>query len=698
MTIEKTKEMPETISIIAMDGVFICTALSSKYVMYNLETGDLQDLFAFGPDVRPYITRISKEEFLLNAPNGLGMSVTSAGIAQRPPIQWIYPVNKFIHFDPYIITLSPELISVYSLLDYAQKQVVPFSGGRLIGNYDGRIFLASSSSIYTIQPIPIEKRIEMLLGNEDAQEALNLVENECARRRIDEKFHNLLRNVRIRAGFIFFKNLELDKAKDMFIAGELDPREVISLYPGYLCENSRFVREIPPLHNIADVNQIFKGDKVKVENLKEFLMTYLEGLTDNTLLSNRENEMELNLALLKLFATRKSCTEKLISFVSNKNYVFKNHLTLAIKVLEDKGCYHALACLQKREGLINEALRTWVSIIQKEIQDESFPGVSYFIKELETVPDANFWNYADFALSQDTSGFVEVFKSKSNTNELDDEKIVNFLQKYPKAQLMFLEHLVHEKKVEVESFHSQLALIYLEYIRSESEEKEAQLSKFRRLILQSNFIKPQFLLSRLDKTNLHAEKAILYGKMGEHEKALRIFVSKLKDFNGAEKYCDDMSKSTNLNIEKKKLLTNLLKIYLEDNIKSNEMSSESASIALVNRRSHEMHPVDLLKTLPTSWSIGVLNTALKKSLRSTIHEKRMANINVGLSKGENIQSKFKLYQLVHRPIYIEENAHCVTCKKSFYGSASITRYPNGVMVHSRCVIKENVCPVTGELF
>ncbi|CAB4058061.1 VPS3 [Lepeophtheirus salmonis] len=92
MTIEKTKEMPETISIIAMDGVFICTALSN---------------------VRPYITRISKEEFLLNAPNGLGMSVTSAGIAQRPPIQWIYPVNKFIHFDPYIITLSPELISVY---------------------------------------------------------------------------------------------------------------------------------------------------------------------------------------------------------------------------------------------------------------------------------------------------------------------------------------------------------------------------------------------------------------------------------------------------------------------------------------------------------------------------------------------------------------------------------------------------------
>ncbi|CAB4058063.1 VPS3 [Lepeophtheirus salmonis] len=506
-----------------------------------------------------------------------------------------------------------------------------------LGNYDGRIFLASSSSIYTIQPIPIEKRIEMLLGNEDAQEALHLVENECARRRIDEKFHNLLRNVRIRAGFIFFKNLELDKAKDMFIAGELDPREVISLYPGYLCENSRFVREIPSLHNIADVNQIFKGDKVKVENLKEFLMTYLEGLTDNTLLSNRENEMELNLALLKLFATRKSCTEKLISFLS-------------IKVLEDEGCYHALACLQKREGLINEALRTWVSIIQKEIQDESFPGVSYFIKELETVPDANFWNYADFALSQDTSGFVEVFKT----------------------QLMFLEHLVHEKKVEVESFHSQLALIYLEYIRSESEEKEAQLT--------------QFLLSRLDKTNLHAEKAILYGKMGEHEKALRIFVSKLKDFNGAEKYCDDMAISTNLNIEKKKLLTNLLKIYLEDNVKSNEMSSESASIALVNRRSHEMHPVDLLKTLPTFWSIGVLNTALKKSLRSTIHEKRMANINVGLSKGENIQSKFKLYH------------HCVTCKKSFYGSASITRYPNGVMVHSRCVIKENVCPVTGELF
>ncbi|QQP42348.1 Transforming growth factor-beta receptor-associated protein 1, partial [Caligus rogercresseyi] len=39
--------------------------------------------------------------------------------------------------------------------------------------------------------------------------------------------------------------------------------------------NSHFVREIPPLHNIADVNQVVKGDKEKVEHLKDFLKTFL---------------------------------------------------------------------------------------------------------------------------------------------------------------------------------------------------------------------------------------------------------------------------------------------------------------------------------------------------------------------------------------------------------------------------------------
>ena len=47
-----------------------------------------------------------QEEFLLSAPGGLGMFVTSAGVSERPPIQWTKPVLKFVYCHPYIIALT----------------------------------------------------------------------------------------------------------------------------------------------------------------------------------------------------------------------------------------------------------------------------------------------------------------------------------------------------------------------------------------------------------------------------------------------------------------------------------------------------------------------------------------------------------------------------------------------------------------
>ena len=43
-----------------------------------------------------------------------------------------------------------------------------------------------------------------------------------------------------------------------------------------LPSNCSFSRREPPLHEIADINQLAKGVKVKVLEYKAFLMAYLE--------------------------------------------------------------------------------------------------------------------------------------------------------------------------------------------------------------------------------------------------------------------------------------------------------------------------------------------------------------------------------------------------------------------------------------
>ena len=48
-----------------------------------------------------------QEEFLLNAPGDLGMCITTEGMSSdRPPIQWIKPVSKFVFCHPHIVALT----------------------------------------------------------------------------------------------------------------------------------------------------------------------------------------------------------------------------------------------------------------------------------------------------------------------------------------------------------------------------------------------------------------------------------------------------------------------------------------------------------------------------------------------------------------------------------------------------------------
>ena len=100
----------------------------------------------------------------------------------------------------------------------------------------------------------------------------------------------------------------------------------------------------------------------------------------------------------------------------------------------------------------------------------------------------------------------------------------------------------------------------LKHSESSGEEVVEISKKFRKLILTSNLIQARFLLQHLDSTGLHYEEAILYGKLGEHEKALNILVKKVRDADAAEKYCDEIS--VDMAEMRQKMLFLLLQIYL----------------------------------------------------------------------------------------------------------------------------------------
>ena len=98
-------------------------------------------------------------------------------------------------------------------------------------------------------------------------------------------YYTIYNKIQQQAGFIYFSNGDFDKAHELFESGAVDPREVISIFPGLLPPSSAFIRTVPPLHEIADINQLYHGDKEKLNEAKQFLRHFLEDLRDSSSLS-----------------------------------------------------------------------------------------------------------------------------------------------------------------------------------------------------------------------------------------------------------------------------------------------------------------------------------------------------------------------------------------------------------------------------
>lgn len=697
----KDISVPEAPVGVAFDGAHICAALQTQYAVYNFENNFTQQLFTYGCEsFHPVIRRISKEEFLLSAPEGLGMFVNTEGMSNRPPIQWSYSLLALAYSHPYILGLSNEVIMVYSILDQQQKQALPFIGGRTIGNFDGRLYVTSGTAVYSLTPVPWEKQVEMLLADSRVNEALELAQNANRIGMTKEQFQKIFNKIQQQAGFIYFSNGDFDKAHELFENGAVDPREVISIFPSLLPPSSIFIRTVPPLHEIADINQLYHGDEGKLTEAKEFLRHFLEDLRES---SSVNQSLEVDTALLKLYAE--------VNAPELETFIAAGEITVDVRDccdwLEKSKCYHALALLHRHARDHDKALKVWAKIITGEYKDDSFHGLEFFVECLANLKEPELmWRYADFVLSRDEEIGVGIFTLRStsqpNSDTMKPDTIVDYLHQYPKAVVKYLEHLVLKQNIEAEKFHTHLAVLYLENIlrkqKERNDEEVIQLRmKLRHLLQVSNLYRVQLLLSKMCDADLHQETAILYGKIDEHEKALDILVHKLKDFRGAEQYCINNTKDKGVKY-KHNLFHTLLGVYLDPKLEPDRREEYLLpALEFLNACAGEFDAAKVLEMIPSNWSISVVEAFLRGALRTSVHKYRMTKVESALARGENLRNRFALYDLQRHSICLHENNYCCVCKKPF-SDGNFARYPNDVVTHVSCTRQSNICPLTGKNF
>ena len=49
----------------------------------------------------------------------------------------------------------------YSLIDQQHKQTLNFSGGQLLGNFDGQLYVAGNSCVYCLMPQPWTSQVQV---------------------------------------------------------------------------------------------------------------------------------------------------------------------------------------------------------------------------------------------------------------------------------------------------------------------------------------------------------------------------------------------------------------------------------------------------------------------------------------------------------------------------------------------------------
>merc|ERR1719510_498834 len=185
---------------------------------------------------------------------------------------------------------------------------------------------------------------------------------------------------------------------------------------------------------------------------------------------------EVDTALIKLYAKDKP--DKLITFLNGGGNCggwpdlsadYDDCSSILIKM--DRR--HALGLLHWRMGRQYQSFHVWAELLNKAVADELFPGIEFFVSRLMHSSEELIWKYADTILKTNEILGVKLFlhelvKGTGTQDEVSkiNDKILAFLKpQYPVAYMLFLEHLVLAQKLQVEKYHTQLALAYLDGFR-----------------------------------------------------------------------------------------------------------------------------------------------------------------------------------------------------------------------------------------
>ncbi|XP_042356083.1 transforming growth factor-beta receptor-associated protein 1 [Plectropomus leopardus] len=674
---EVVKEVPllQDPVALAVDGASLCIATSNRYLLCDIQTGSSEELFPHNQTRQHVIvTPVGRGEFLLNGPGSLGMFVMKTGICQRPPLQWPQEVLAAGVCFPYILTLQPQVLSIYSMVDQQRKQTVSLSGAKgLLSTSDG-VLVFTERDIFSLRLLPVEEQIQALIKDERVEEALLLLDGVQSHRPLDS-YKELQKAITCLAGFVHFYQEGFSEARDLFITGELDPREIIRLYPDMQsCLRESFQSQLDQVNKGRDLKVLSKEDKNTFHHYLAFLGDFLSAVRGTE--QGLKCVQEVDCALLRLYVELGD-TENLQQLVAFPNACRLDH---CVPVLEQHNRFFALGSLYQSHGNQIDAIETWVKIAEGLHKDLSCSDVyGHIVWTLSQLQDKDtVWKFADWTLQRNQEIGVQIFNKRPPADRFETQDALAFLEKYPLALLLYLEFLIHDLQSEEERHHNRLALAYVTQTLQEEEEADLRETrgKLQQLLWESKFYDVSTVYERVKSATLHVEEAILLGRSGEHSQALQVLVHREGDLKAAEAYCCRAAQDQNPQFRQTLLLT-LLQIYL----RSEDLTS--AAVDLLNNNPGVFAAEKVIQLLPESWSVQLVSQFLVGSLRETFHQRRMARLQKALGQVELMRHKVIWMQASKTKFRLDKGQKCTVCQEDL-AEPQFACNLHGELMHTSC--------------
>ncbi|KAK7877110.1 hypothetical protein WMY93_032190 [Mugilogobius chulae] len=616
---EVLKEIPlvhEPLAL-AVDGTSACVGTSESYLLCDLQTGHRDDLFQHRhsrqQQQQVLVSSVGGGEFLLNGPGGLGLFVTASGVCQRPPLHWSSGVLAACACPPYALCLQVHELLVYSLLDQQCKQSMSVRGGLgLVPTADGALVF-TDRGVFSVLSVPLQEQVHRLMEQERLDEALLLLESEHSHTL--DLHGELHRTVMCRAGFCHFYQQRFTEATDLFIKGELDPRELLHLFPDLRC--------FLPGHFHSSMNhqQHHQSQARVLQELwrtePELRRRYLGFLADFLRAARRsspELRADVDSALLWLFVqtadspslvqlleSPNACELDTCEAVLTRNDRYRcGNVGLLHVERRDSLCWLflcqilALGLLYQSHGRYEEAVQQTVSTTDPSCPLSCSELLEFTVSRLSQLEDTDtVWKYAPWALHHDQETGVQIFTQRPAQIQLPSEQVLSLLQTHPQARIKYLEFLLHDMKSEEAGHHTHLALAYMSQTLQNQQYSETR-RKLQELLWDSKCYDVSAVNEQAKSTSLHTERAILLGRTGDHRGALSLLVQDCPEPAAAEEYCCRLSTDQDL-------MLHLLHLYLTSEGRS------AAALDLLKKYPEVLSGQRVLEVLPEAWSVQLLS-------------------------------------------------------------------------------------------